>query len=220
MPKYLTMTDELMAYLERHGVREHVALKRCREETAAMGRIAGMQIAPEQGAFLAMLARLTGVRRALEIGVFTGYSALAVALALPEGGLIDALDISAEFTARAAPYWNEAGVAQRIRLHVAPALETLEELLKSPGPDSYDMAFIDADKTSYDAYYEAALRLVRPGGLIAIDNVLWGGAVAAPGPATPDTDALRALNAKIASDARVDLAMVHISDGITLARRR
>ncbi len=220
MAKFVTMTDGIMAYLETVGVRETDVQRRCRAETAEMGRISGMQIAPEEGALLAMLARLMGARRCLEIGVFTGYSALTLALALPPDGTIDACDVSEEYTARARRYWDEAGVESKIRLHLRPAIETLDAFLSEGRAGTYDMAFIDADKTGYDAYYELCLALLRPGGLVAIDNVLWGGAVADPSNATPDTLALRALNAKIAADERVDVAMVHVSDGITLAAKR
>lgn len=218
--KALQLTDALLDYVEEVGVREHPVLTRCRRETAEMGRISGMQIAPEQGALMQMLVRLMGARRCLEVGVFTGYSALAVALALPEDGRIVACDISEEFTARARRYWAEAGVAAKIDLRVRPAADTLSELRAHGHEGGFDFAFIDADKTGYDVYYEHILALLRPGGLIAIDNVLWSGAVIDPSKADPDTAALRALNAKVAKDDRVDIALAPLSDGIFLVRKR
>jgi caffeoyl-CoA O-methyltransferase len=220
MAKYLKMTDAVNAYLETVGVREHAVLAKCREETAAMGRVSGMQIAPEEGAFLAQLVRMMGAKRIVEVGVFTGYSSLSMALALPPGGHIDALDVSEEFTSRARRYWAEAGVQDRITLHLKPGVETLDGFLAAGCAGAYDLAFIDADKQNYAAYYERCLSLVRPGGVIAIDNVLWGGDAANPESASPDTQAIRALNAAIHADARVDIAMLHIADGITLAVRR
>lgn len=220
MAKYLKMTDAVNAYLETVGVREHAVLAKCREETAAMGRVSGMQIAPEEGAFLAQLVRMMGAKRIVEVGVFTGYSSLSMALALPPGGHIDALDVSEEFTSRARRYWAEAGVQDRITLHLKPGVETLDGFLAAGRAGAYDLAFIDADKQNYAAYYERCLSLVRPGGVIAIDNVLWGGDAANPESASPDTQAIRALNAAIHADARVDIAMLHIADGITLAVRR
>lgn len=220
MAKYLKMTDAVNAYLETVGVREHAVLAKCREETAAMGRVSGMQIAPEEGAFLAQLVRMMGAKRIVEVGVFTGYSSLSMALALPPGGHIDALDVSEEFTSRARRYWAEAGVQDRITLHLKPGVETLDGFLAAGRAGAYDLAFIDADKQNYAAYYERCLSLVRPGGVIAIDNVLWGGDAANPESASPDTQAIRALNAAIHADARVDIAMLHIADGITLAVKR
>jgi predicted O-methyltransferase YrrM len=220
LAKYLKMTDAVNAYLEQVGVREHPALAKCRAETAAMGRIAGMQIAPEEGAFLAQLVRMTGARRIVEVGVFTGYSSLSMALALPPGGHIDALDVSEEFTGRARGYWHEAGVADRIALHLKPGADTLDAFLAEGRAGSYDLAFIDADKQNYAAYYARCLTLVRPGGVIAVDNVLWNGEAANPDSPSPDTQAIRALNAMIHADDRVDIAMLHIADGITLAVKR
>jgi caffeoyl-CoA O-methyltransferase len=214
------MTDGLLDYIAAVGVREHRVLAKCRSETAAMGQMSVMQISPEQGAFMAMLARLVGAKRCLEIGTFTGYSALAVALALPDDGHVDACDISEEFMGKARGYWKAADVAQKITGHVGPAVATLDQFLKKGRAGTYDFAFIDADKTSYDAYYERALQLVRRGGLIAIDNVLWSGKVADTKDASPDTAALRAINAKINGDERVDMALVPISDGVMLARKR
>jgi caffeoyl-CoA O-methyltransferase len=181
---------------------------------------AGMQIAPEQGQFMAMLVTLLGARRTLEVGVFTGYSALAVALALPHDGRVVALDISEEWTNVGRRYWQAAGVADKVDLRVGPAAESLQALVAEGCTGEFDFAFIDADKARYDTYYELALQLVRPGGLIAIDNVLWGGSVADPADQDVDTRALRALNEKLHGDTRIDLAMVPIGDGLTLARKR
>jgi caffeoyl-CoA O-methyltransferase len=214
----LDLDDTLYAYLVAHGVREHPAQTALREATRGMPH-AMMQIGPEQGALMAMLARLVGARRAIEVGVFTGYSALSVALALPADGRLLACDVSATWTAVGRPYWEQAGVAHKIDLRLAPARETLDACLSAGEEGSYDFAFIDADKSGYDAYYERCLDLVRPGGLIAIDNVLWSGAVAKPA-TDDDTRALQALNDKIRADARVDIAMLPIGDGLTLARKR
>ena len=178
-----------------------------------------MQIAPEQGQLMALLARLVGARRTIEIGVFTGYSALCVALALPDDGMVLACDIDEATTRIGLPHWEAAGVAHKIDLRLAPALETLDAQLAQGQAGRYDFAFIDADKTAYDAYYERCLQLVRAGGLIAIDNVLWNGAVAQPAQ-TDDTAALQALNDKLLRDARIDLSLVPIGDGLTLARKR
>jgi predicted O-methyltransferase YrrM len=179
-----------------------------------------MQIGADQGVLLAFLIRLLGARRAVEVGTFTGYSALAVAGALPADGRLVCCDISEEWTTIARRYWAEAGLADRIELRLAPAGDTLAHLLQRDGAGSYDFAFIDADKTGYDAYYEACLELVRVGGLIAIDNVLWSGTVADPADQRPDTVALRALTAKIRDDARVDACLLSVGDGVMLARKR
>ncbi len=219
MGKGVEQTDQVLAYLAKTGLRDHPTLARCRAETAKL-EWAIMQISPEQGAFMQMLAHLTGAMRCIEVGVFTGYSSLAVALALPEDGRIEAFDISEEWTARAREYWAEAGVAHKIDLHIGPAAEGLAQLLDDGKAGQYDFAFIDADKTGYDAYYEACLKLLRPGGLIAIDNVLWSGKVASPEVHDPDTDALRALNEKIHKDDRVQMALVPLADGIMLAQKR
>ena len=219
MGRFVKSTDQLEDYLSRLGAREHPAQVRCRAETQQMGRISGMQIAPEQGAFLAMIVRLTGAKQCLEVGTFTGYSALSVALALPPGGRIVALDVSKEFTDKARGYWREAGVEDRIDLRLGPGVETLDRMIEgAEGP--FDFAFIDADKPNYDNYYERALKLVRPGALIAFDNMLWSGAVADPSVTDPDTTALRSLNAKIHADERVDMALATIGDGVMLARVR
>jgi caffeoyl-CoA O-methyltransferase len=178
-----------------------------------------MQIAPEQGAFLAMVVKLIGATRCLEVGTFTGYSALSVALALPDGGRIVALDVSKEYTDKARGYWREAGVEDRIDLRIGPGVDALDSMIEAKeGP--FDFAFIDADKPNYDNYYERALQLVRPGALIAFDNMLWSGAVADPAVTDPDTSALRALNTKIHADPRVDMALATIGDGVMMARVR
>ncbi|MEQ9606575.1 MAG: class I SAM-dependent methyltransferase, partial [Kiloniellaceae bacterium] len=215
----IEMTDALYAYLLENSLRETEILRRLREETAGLPG-AGMQIAPEQGQFMALLAELIGARRCLEIGTFTGYSALAVALALPPEGRLIACDVNEETTAVARRYWQEAGVAGKIDLRIAPALETLDALLAEGAAGRFDFAFIDADKSNYEAYYERCLELLRDGGLIAVDNVLWGGAVTNPAPGDSDTRAIRALNAKIASDQRVSCSMLPLGDGLTLIRKR
>jgi len=219
MGRFVKATDELMDYLSRVGAREHPAQTRCREETQAMGGISMMQIAPEQGAFLALMAKSTGATRCLEVGTFTGYSALSVALALPTDGRIVALDVSKEFTDRARGYWREAGVEAKIDLRLAPGVETLDRMIAA-GEGPFDFAFIDADKGNYDNYYERALKLVRPGALILFDNMLWSGAVADPAITDAETSALRALNAKIHADERVDMALATIGDGVMMARVR
>jgi caffeoyl-CoA O-methyltransferase len=211
-------TDAVREYVERTGTREHPAQRRCREETARLPN-ANMQIAPEQGAFLALLAKLLGAKQTLEIGTFTGYSALSVALALPEGGRVVALDVSKEYTDRARRYWSEAGMDARIDLRLGPGLDSLDRMI-ADGEGPFDMVFIDADKPNYDAYYERSLRLIRSGGLIALDNMLWSGAVADPSINDPETAALRALNAKIQADDRVDMTLTTIADGVMLACKR
>ncbi len=213
------LSDELNAYLISMGVREPEVLASLREETAVMPQ-ANMQIAIEQGAFLSMLVKLLGARQVLEVGTFTGYSSTAMALALPPDGRIVCCDVSEEFTAVARRTWAAAGVEDRVDLRLAPALETLEQLLATDGPGSFDLAFIDADKTNYRGYVEAALLLVRAGGLIAIDNVLWSGRVIDPAETDQDTQAIRDLNTDLATDERVDIAMLPIADGLTLLRVR
>ena len=214
----LSVDDDLYRYLVDHSLREHPAQTALRAATAAHPH-AGMQISPEQGQFMALLVKLLGARRTLEIGVFTGYSALTVALALPDDGRLLACDISDEYTRVGRPFWSAAGVAGKIDLQLGPALATLDARIAAGETGRYDFAFIDADKSGYDAYYERCLVLLRPGGLIAIDNVLWGGSVARPAE-DADTAALQALNAKIHADDRVDMAMLPIGDGVTLARKR
>jgi len=213
------LSQELNAYLEQFGAREPQVLRHLREETSRMPE-SGMQIAVEEGALLALLVQLTGARRIVEVGTFTGYSSTAMALALPPGGRIVCCDVSKEYTDVALRAWAAAGVADRVELRLAPATETLDALLTAGGAGSFDMAFIDADKDNYAAYYERCLQLVRAGGLIAIDNVLWSGRVADPANQDESTVAIRDLNAAIATDERVDVAMVPIADGLTLARVR
>jgi predicted O-methyltransferase YrrM len=217
--KTIGISDELAAYVVKVGTREPDVLARLREETAAIPQH-GMQIAPEEGAFLAMLVELTGARRCIEIGTFTGYSSTAVALALPDDGHLVCCDVSDAWTSLARRYWNEAGVADKIDLRLAPAAETLDALLAAGEDATYDFAFVDADKAGYDGYYERLLRLLRPGGLIAFDNMLWGGAVLDEDPEDEDTRAIQALNAKLAGDERVSLCLLPVADGVTLARRR
>jgi predicted O-methyltransferase YrrM len=214
----LNLDDALYGYVVAHSLREHPAQTALREATRAHPH-GGMQIGPEQGQLMALLVRLLGARRTLEIGVFTGYSALTVALALPDDGYLLACDVSDEYTRIGRPFWREAGVEHKIDLALAPALTTLDARLGAGEAGRFDFAFIDADKTSYDDYYERCLLLLRVGGLIAIDNVLWSGSVARPAQ-TADTAALQALNDKLHHDERVDLAMLPIGDGLTLARKR
>jgi caffeoyl-CoA O-methyltransferase len=213
------ISDDLAAYVRNVGTREPDVLARLRDETAALPN-SQMQVAPEEGAFLAMLAELTGTRRYLEIGTFTGYSSTAIALALPDDGRVVCCDISEEYTAVARRAWVEAGVDHKVTLEIGPAVETLDRLISEGHESSYDMAFIDADKSSYDDYYEGCLRLVRPGGLIAVDNVLWGGRVVDDEADDKDTLAIRALNDKIAADERVSMVLLPVADGVTLARVR
>lgn len=217
--KTIGISDELAAYVVQVGTREPEVLVRLREETAAIPQH-GMQIAPEEGAFLAMLVELTGARRCIEIGTFTGYSSTAVALALPEDGRLICCDVSEEWTSLARKYWGEAEVAGKIDLRIAPAAETLDQLLADGEEGAYDFAFIDADKTGYDGYYERLLRLVRSGGLIAIDNTLWGGSVLDQDSEDEDARAIQTLNTKLAGDSRITLCLLPVADGVTLVRRR
>ncbi|WP_413199536.1 class I SAM-dependent methyltransferase [Nostoc piscinale] len=214
--KTLGLAENLYEYLLSVSVQEPEVLTQLRQETAQhpMGR---MQIAPEQGQLMSLLVKLMGARKTLEIGVFTGYSTLVVALALPKTGKVVACDISEEFTAIARRYWQQAGVAEKIDLHLAPALETLDRLLASGEAETFDFAFIDADKSNYDNYYERSLKLVRPGGLIAIDNVLWLGRVAEPEVQDNRTKKIRAFNQKLHQDSRITLSLIPIADGLTLA---
>ena len=215
----IDLTDTLYDYLLSVSLRETDLQRRLREETSTLS-MARMQISPEQGQFMALIARLVAARRCLEVGVFTGYSSLAVALALPEDGRIVACDVSEEWTAIARRYWAAAGVADRIDLRLAPAIDTLDALIAAGDAGTYDLAFIDADKTSYLAYYERALVLLRPGGLLMTDNTLWSGRVADPEVGDADTVALRHYNEHLHRDARIDLSLVPIGDGLTLARKR
>ena len=213
------LPDTIEQYVDDFVTVETEVQQRLRAETSVLPK-AGMQIGADQGAFMALLVRLIGARRALEIGTFTGYSAMAVAAALPPGGRLITCDVSEEWTAIARRYWREAGLSDTIELRLGDARGTLAALRIEAGDSSFDFAFIDADKPGYDAYYEACLHLVRPGGLILIDNVLWSGKVADPDILDPDTVALRALNAKIREDARVEASLVAIGDGVMVVRKR
>jgi len=215
----IELDDRVHRYLIDVSLREDALARELREETARMPDH-NMQIAPEQGQFMALLVKAIGAVRCIEVGVFTGYSSLLVASALPAGGRLVACDISDAYTRVARRYWQQAGVDDRIELRLGPAAETLDALRAEGGEGSYDFAFIDADKSSYDRYYEASLRLVRAGGLVAIDNTLWHGTVADPTVDDVDTRAIRALNEKLLDDARVDLSLVPIGDGLTLCRKR
>ncbi|HEY1773391.1 MAG TPA: class I SAM-dependent methyltransferase [Gammaproteobacteria bacterium] len=215
----ISMTDDLYSYLLETSLRETPLLRRLRDETAAHPQ-ARMQISPEQGQFMQLLAKLTGARHCIEVGVFTGYSSLSVALALPADGRILACDVSEEFTSMARRYWTEAGVGGKIELILAPATETLDARLKAGEAGSYDLAFIDADKANYSNYYERILKLLRPGGLVLVDNVLWSGRVLDKADKSEDTVAIRVFNKVLHQDERVDLSMLPIGDGLTLVRKR
>jgi predicted O-methyltransferase YrrM len=217
--KTLPVTDAIWQYLVDVTVREPAVLGALRDETSRM-KYHVMQISPEQGQFMALLVELIGARRTLEIGVFTGYSALRVALALPADGQIVACDVSEEYTSVARRYFQEAGASAKLDLRIGPALTTLDALIASGEKEQFDFAFIDADKANYGGYYERCLTLVRPGGLLAVDNTLWNGAVADPAKQDPDTRAIRELNAKVAADPRVSSSLVPIGDGVLLARKR
>ncbi|MGH7001108.1 MAG: class I SAM-dependent methyltransferase [Stellaceae bacterium] len=217
--RLLEITPKLYDYILSASSRETKLMARLREETAKMPG-AGMQIPPIQGQLLAFLVSLIGARRGIEIGTFTGYSALWVASALPEDGKLVCCDVNEKTTAVARRYWKEAGIDNKIELRLAPALDTLKSLLASGGAGTFDYVFIDADKENYDAYYEQSLGLVRQGGLIVFDNMLWGGAVADGRKRDADTLALKAINAKLHNDRRIDLSLLYIGDGVTLARKR
>ncbi|WP_414751938.1 class I SAM-dependent methyltransferase [Anabaena sp. CCY 9910] len=214
----LGITQNLYDYLLSISLREPEILTKLRQETALqpMGR---MQIAPEQGQFMALLVQLLGAKKTLEVGVFTGYSSLIVALALPPDGKLVACDVSEEFTAIAQRYWQQAGVTHKIDFHLAPALETLDKLLVAGEAETFDFAFIDADKSNYDNYYERSLQLIRSGGVIAIDNVLWSGKVADPAIQDNRTKKIRAFNHKLLQDQRITLSLIPIGDGLTLVRK-
>ena len=212
------LDQRLNDYVAKNHPPEHPVMAKLRAATAPMP-LAIMQVAPEQAAFLAFLVRLIGARNALEVGTFTGYSALAVALALPKGGKLVACDISEEWTSVGRPYWKEAGVAGKIDLRLGPAIETLKALLREGRAGTFDFAFIDARKSEYDAYFESALKLVRKGGLIVLDNMLQSGSVVDAKARDADTRAIKALNAKIAGDPRVDAVLLPLGDGVTVARR-
>jgi caffeoyl-CoA O-methyltransferase len=217
--KTINMTEELHHYLLSVSLREPEILQRLREETAS-DSMAHMQIAPEQGQFMALLVQLMGARKTIDVGVYTGYSALCVAKALPPGGKVVACDVSREWTRTALRYWTEAGVYDMIDLQLAPALQTLDKLIARGEVGTFDFIFIDADKENYNAYYERSLTLLRRGGLIAVDNVLWDGRVADQECQDLETDAIRRLNKKLFQDDRISLSMVPIADGLTLAYKR
>jgi predicted O-methyltransferase YrrM len=219
-PRSFLLDDLTAAYVVAHSQPADPVLAHLTERTAALGPIAGMQIGPDQGALLSMLTRFGGVTHAVEVGTFTGTSALCVARGLAAGGRLLCCDVSEEYTAIARRYWAEAGLSERIELHVRPAVETIDMLVNDGQAGTYDFAFIDADKLGYDAYYEGCLVLLRPGGVVAIDNVLWGGSVADASTTDASTRALRALNEKVGKDPRVSACMVPIGDGVTLARKR
>ena len=216
----IELTDTVYDYLLKQGTRESAVARDLRAHTLAATRAHRMQVSPEQGAFMRWLVRLLGARRTLEVGTFTGYSALVVAEALPDDGQLIACDVSEEWTAIGRPFWERAGVAHKIDLRLKPAVDTLDELIDAGEAGSFDFAFIDADKANYDAYYERCLILLRRGGVIGIDNVLWGGRVADERAQDEDTRAIRALNLKVNADERVDAAMLPIGDGLTLAVKR
>lgn len=218
--KTIHLDERLYPYFRTVAYAEPAILQELRAATLATGGDAVMQITPEQGAFMAMLVRLSAARRIFEVGTFTGYSTLAMALALPQDGRIVACDVSVEWTRIGKAHWQKAGVADRIQLKLQPGLDVIDQMLKDGEAGRYDMAFIDADKPNYDGYYEGVLRLLKPGGFMLIDNVLWGGAVADADKQDADTAALRALNAKLRGDDRIDLAMVPVGDGVTMARKR
>ncbi len=214
--KTFTLPDKLYRYLAEHSLREPEVLRRLREETMRLP-MSRMQIAPEQGQLMQLLLRLLGARRAIEVGVFTGYSSLSIALALPDDGRLVACDVSESWTAVARRYWREAGVERKIELRLAPALETLDSLIDSGGSGTFDFGFIDADKSNYARYYARLLKLLRPGGLLAADNTLWGGAVADLRKKDADTVAIREFNRRVHTDQRVLPSLVPIGDGLTLA---
>lgn len=216
-PKFTALTPELHAYVVAGGAREDDVLARVREETAALGDIAVMQVSPDQGAFLELLVRAIGARRAIEVGTFTGYSAICIARGLPADGELICCELDPERAETARRNLADAGVGDRAEVRVGPALETLETI---PAEPALDFAFIDADKPGYPAYYEAVLERLRPGGLVAIDNVLMSGRVLAPAADDESAQAVAALNRAIAVDERVDVAMLGVADGLTLARKR
>lgn len=215
----INLNDILYDYLCSHSLREPTVLAELREETSRLAK-SRMQIAPEQGQFMALLVKLMNARRGIEVGVFTGYSSLCVAQAFAEDGYLLACDVSSEWTAVARRYWERASVGDKIDLVLAPALETLDSRLAQGEGQSYDFAFIDADKENYDGYYERCLALLRQGGLIILDNMFWDGAVADPDQNAPDTAALKALNKKLHADERIDLSLLPVADGLSLCRKR
>ena len=217
--KTLNLTDELYQYLLKVSLHESELMAALRKETATLS-MSAMQVSPEQGQFMAMLVKLLSARRVIEVGTFTGYSTLAVAQALPADGEIIACDVSEEWTSMARRYWEQAGMTDRIDLRLAPALETLDGLLQEGRAGNFDMAFIDADKENYLNYYERCLKLLRPGGLIMVDNVFWDGSVIDASNQKTETVAIRKLNEHVYKDSRVDISLVPIGDGLMLARKR
>ena len=216
----IALDDRLYEYVQKTWLREPPVLSRLREETTKIGDAASMQISPEQGQLMATLIELMGARRVIEVGTFTGYSAIAMALALPPDGKLITCETNPMFATMAGEFFEEAGVAGKIDLRLGPAMETLEALQAGGSANTFDAAFLDADKENYRAYYERLLRLIRPGGLLMIDNVLWDGLVADPSAQHPSTIEIRALNEKLRDDERVSLALTVIGDGLTLARKR
>ena len=215
----ISVTGQVHEYMLAVSLREPAFLTQLREETAKLEE-GGMQMSPEQGQFMRLLIHLLGAKRTLEVGVFTGYSSLSVALALPDDGQIIACDVSEEYTSIARRYWQAAGMAHKIQLNLGPAVATLDKLIAAGQHNSFDFAFIDADKENYARYYEQCLQLIRPGGVIGIDNTLWGGTLIDESKQDESTNAIRALNKKLHADDRIELSMVPIGDGFTLARKR
>lgn len=215
----INLTPEVYSYLQKVSLREPAVLAALRKETHKLHNSV-MQISPEQGQFMSLLMELTGAKKTLDIGTFTGYSALAVALALPKDGIVVACDVSTEWTDIGKIFWKQADADHKIQLHIGPAVETLQKLINNGQTGTFDFAFIDADKSNYAAYYEKSLELLRVGGLVAIDNVLWSGKVSDPSVQDDDTKAIRALNEKLLTDSRVTLSMLPVGDGLTLARKR
>ena len=213
------MDDQLLEYLRQNAVREPKVLQELREETQRLPN-AGMQISSEQGQLMAMLVKLVNARKIIEVGTFTGYSSTVMALAMPPEGQLIACDVSEEYTRMARKFWQKAGVEQKVQLILGNAKESLKQLLEADEQEAFDLAFIDADKTAYADYYECCLQLLQPGGLVLVDNVLWGGQVADSSNHDVDTEALRTFNATLSSDQRIDLCMVPIGDGLTVARKR
>ena len=224
MSSSIALAANVVDYLRAHNPPEHPVLARCRTETESLGRVAGMQISPEQGAFMSLMIKLVGARRAVEVGVFTGYSSTVTALALKAGHGQDAYllacDVSEDWTGRARGYWHDAGVADIVELKIAPAIETLDARLAAGEAGSFDFAFIDADKVSYPGYYERCLELLRPGGIMLFDNMLWSGAVADAAVQDPDTEALRSVAKRAQHDDRVDESLIAVGDGLLICRRR
>jgi predicted O-methyltransferase YrrM len=215
----LQLTPELYEYLHSVSLREPEILQQLREETARQPR-AAMQISPEQGQFMSLVIQILGAKKILEIGVFTGYSSTIMAMALPEDGQLDACDVDADFTSIARRYWKAAGIENKISLYLAPALDTLKQLKSNGNTGTYDLAFIDADKVNYLEYYQHCMDLIRPGGLVLVDNVLWDGCVADPSQTDEDTEGIRNLNRHLHQDQNVDISLLPIGDGLSIARKR